>query len=92
MINKVSFMGNVYYLGNTDLMSKNKPNERNFMQEYADDKNCEVVVLDRDYYVDGTGKYKTLTAWVDKTTGQNVFYKALFDFKRGTIEHHLVDL
>ena len=81
MIQRINFMGKVHYVGSTEELSKNKPNERKKLQKYADKNDCDLVVLDRDYYSDGTGIYKTLEVKQCKTTGKNKGRKLIFDCK-----------
>ncbi len=75
----VSFNGKVFLAGSTSYLSKK--NEIEQLSKYAKRKDCDVLVLDRDYYCDNTGKYQTLVVKEDKTTGANHFYSKIFDFK-----------
>lgn len=80
MINKISFAGRVFLAGSTKCLTKKS--EKKALQSYADKKECDVVVLDRDYYSDGTGKFSTLLVTVDKTTGNNEVKPYTFDFAK----------
>ncbi len=75
----VSFNGKVFLAGSTNHLSKR--NEIEHLSKYAKRKDCDVIVLDRDYYCDNTGKYQTLVVKEDKATGINHFYSKIFDFK-----------
>jgi retron-type reverse transcriptase len=50
------------------------------IKAYADKNNCDVIVLDRDYYVDGSGKYETILVQEDDELGRNLFAQKTFDF------------
>ena len=81
MINNINFNGSVFWAGNTRHQSSLRPNERAAIMEYALDNDCDVVVLDRDYYADDTGKYKTIAVKQREITGTNEFYAKVFDFE-----------
>ena len=87
MIQKINFSGRVHYVGNTKELSSNKKDERKKLQEYANKTNCDLVVLDRDYYSDGTGIYRTLKVTECKDTGRNMGQKLTFDFLRETAKN-----
>ena len=78
MISNVSFSGNVFLTGHTNI-NPNK-NEVGVIKNYADSNKCDVVVLNRDYYFGGTGVYDTIVVKQDSTTGNNLLYKKVFDF------------
>ena len=85
MLSGVSFTGKVFLAGNVNCLSKK--NEVARMQEYADKNNCDVVVLDRDYYANGAGKYQTILVQEDDECGVNFFAEKTFDFiKKGDFE------
>ena len=79
MIKNVSFSGRLFLAGSIPHLAKKS--EVNELKKIA--KGCEydVVVLNRDYYVDGTGKYDALLVREDKTTGKNILLPKIFDFK-----------
>ena len=78
MISNVSFKGNVYLTGHTNFNSKKS--EVGVIKNYADSNECDVVVLNRDYYSNGTGVYETMVVKQDNITGNNLLYKKVFDF------------
>ena len=78
MIQPINFTGRVYYLGNTKQLSKSS--ERFCLQDHADVHDCDIVVLNRSYYIDGTGTYDTIMSKVDPGTGTNLLYAKTFDF------------
>ncbi len=80
MINSINFNGNVFLTGSTNKLSSK--NEVQKMKNFADKNNCDVVVCNRDYYVDGKGTYETLLVKQDDTTGVNMFAKKTFDFQK----------
>ncbi|MBR2068840.1 MAG: hypothetical protein IJ877_03665 [Candidatus Gastranaerophilales bacterium] len=80
MINNINFNGSVFWAGNTSNRGVCKPDEKRAIAEYALDNNCDVIVLDRDYYADGSGKYTTIAVKQREITGTNEFYGKIFDF------------
>ena len=80
MLSGVSFTGKVFLTGAVANLSK--PDEVARMQNFADKNNCDVVVLDRDYYADGAGKYETILVQEDDELGGNLFAQKTFDFVR----------
>ena len=88
MIKPITFAGKVYLTGSTERLAKKPEVEQ--MKAYADKNNCDVVVLDRDYYVDGTGKYETILVQEEDESGRNFYAQKTFDFsprKQGTINN-----
>ena len=87
MIKPISFAGKVHLTGAVERLAK-KP-EIDQIKAFADKNNCDVVVLDRDYYADGEGKYETILVQEDDETGKNFFAQKTFDFsprKKGTVK------
>ena len=80
MVSNVSFSGNVFLTGSTK--EHQKVCEMVRLQKFADKLDSDIVVLDRDYYVDGTGKYTTLVVSTNETTGSNRWNKVVFDFAK----------
>ena len=80
MISKISFAGNVYLCGSTQYLTKGK--ELKALNKYANKNDCDVVVLNRDYYSDGTGKFSTLIVNENSSTGINTATPHFFDFKK----------
>lgn len=78
MIKNVSFSGEVFQAGSVKHLSK--PKEIKSIQNYANKKDCDVVILSRDYYAGNDGLYNTILVKTDKTTGQNMFAEETFDF------------
>ncbi len=78
MISNLSFTGKVYQLGNVKELAK--PKEIKKIQKYSDKKGVDVMLTDRDYYVDGTGKYTAILMKPDEKLGHNVFAWKTFDF------------
>ena len=83
MINKISFSGKVYLCGSTKHLTKEK--ELKALNKYADRNDCDIVVLNRDYYSDGIGKFSTLIINEDSTTGVNTATPHFFDFKKNKV-------
>ena len=75
----ISFNGKVYLVGNMRTLSRR--NEVNQMRRYAKENDCDVVVFNRDYYMDDTGIYETIISKEDGTTGTNNLFSKIFDFK-----------
>ncbi len=75
----ISFNGKVFLSGSTKHLSKSA--EVGYMRAYADKNGCDVIVLNRDYYMDDTGKYDTLIVKENETTGTNNIFTKIFDFK-----------
>ena len=78
MIQPINFTGRVYYMGDTQSYSKH--DEMECMQRFANRNDCDIAVLNRSYYIDGTGTYDTIMTKVDPTTGTNMLYAKTFDF------------
>ena len=78
MIQPISFSGKVYLTGGVTTVAK--PEEVSRMQAYANKNNCDIVVMNRDYYIDGTGKYETILVQEDEDCGKNFFDQRVFDF------------
>ncbi len=74
----VSFNGKVYLTGSTDLLTTKQ--ELKYLKKFAKNKECDVVVLDRDYYAGDTGRYETLLVKNDSFTGNNRVFAKIFDF------------
>ena len=79
MFNTINFKGHVYLTGSTKNLSPK--NEISEMKTYADKNNCDVVVINRDYYNGNKGKYTTILVKENNTTGQNQIEKRIFDFQ-----------
>ncbi len=79
MINKISFAGRVIWANNVRNLSLDS--EVNAIREYTMKHDCDVVVCDRDYYMDDTGKYHCIVLKEDPTTGKNLTKMKIFDFK-----------
>lgn len=80
MINNISFKGDVFLTGSTKHLSPKR--EIDAMKKFADKKDCDVVVYGRDYYIGDIGVYDTVLVKEDKHTGNNMFAKRTFDFKK----------
>lgn len=78
MLSGVSFTGKVFLTGAVATMTRQDEVAR--MQNFADKNNCDVVVLHRDYYADGAGKYETILVQEDDELGRNLFAQKTFDF------------
>ncbi len=78
MISKISFKGDVFLSGSTKSLVKQS--ELKSMKRYAQFKDCDVVVLNRDYYSNGKGKCETILIKKDNVTGQNNLFTKVFDF------------
>jgi len=78
MVGNVSFSGKVLQAGSVAKLSR--PSEINKIQKFSNRNNCDVVLIDRDYYIDGTGVYKSILVKEDKKTGKNTFAEKTFDF------------
>ena len=74
----ISFNGKVYLTGSTDLLATRQ--ELRYLKKFAKQKECDIVVLDKDYYAGETGKYRTLLAKNDAFTGNNRIFAKIFDF------------
>jgi hypothetical protein len=74
----ISFNGKVYLTGSTNLLTTKK--ELKYLKKFAKQKDCDVVVLDRDYYAGDTGRYHTLLVKNDPFTGDNRVFSKMFDF------------
>ena len=85
MIPPINFMGRVFYAGSTKKRAEGHPNEKKELSKYARRNNCDVIVLDRDYYSGDKGKYQTIAVKESDYTGRNLFYKVDFDFQKDTI-------
>ena len=81
MFSNVSFSGRLFLAG--DIKHQAKKSEVKILRKYADEQDCDVVVLKRSYYSDGTGSYLTKIVHVDKDTGSNLVSDKKFDFKKG---------
>lgn len=81
MISNISFTGKVHYLGNTKNYAKNHLSEINAIQNYADENNLDIVVLNKDEYLDNSGFYTTLATRTDSKPGRHNELKQInFDF------------
>ena len=79
MIKNVSFAGRLFLAGG--IPHQASKTEVNQLKKIAKDSEYDVVVLKRDYYVDGTGVYDALLVREDVTTGNNIVLPKTFDFK-----------
>ncbi|MBQ9245334.1 hypothetical protein IJ182_03600 [bacterium] len=75
---QVNFNGKVYLAGSTRLLSPN--DEVKQLKQFAKKADCDVVVLNRDYYRNGAGTYNTLLVKSDLVTGANDIYSKTFNF------------
>ena len=75
----VSFKGKVFLTGSTESFTTRE--EYKYLKKFAKKEDCDVVVLDRDYYADFTGKVQSILVKTDEITGENNFYAKVFDFK-----------
>ncbi len=78
MIGNVSFSGKVLQAGSVAKLSR--PSEIRKIQKFSNRNDCDVILTDRDYYIDGTGVYKSILVKEDKLTGKNLFAEKTFDF------------
>lgn len=86
MISRVSFNGQVHLLG---AMKKfDDSSEINEMRRYANDNDCDVVVLTRKDNEDGTGCYDVMVSKNNEHSETNDIVKQVFDFfkKDGKLE------
>ena len=80
MINKLSFSGSVFLCGSTQRTTKNK--ELKALNKYADKNDCDIVVLNRDYYGGGSGKFSTLLVNEDGKSHINAMTPHFFEFTK----------
>ena len=80
MISNVSFAGKLFATGNIPNLAKR--GEMFQLKEAAKESDFDVVLLQRDYYSDGTGVYDALIVKTDKHTGKNLVEKKEIDFKK----------
>jgi len=80
LISSVNFTGKVYQLGNVKKLAK--PEEIKKIQKYSDARKVDVMLTDRDYYVDGTGRYTAILMKPDEEFGHNAFAQKIFDFAK----------
>lgn len=86
MISRVSFNGQVHLVG--AMQKFNDSSEIKEMRRYANDNDCDVVVLGKKENNDGTGCYDVLVSTTNAASGTNDTKKDIFDFfkKSGKLE------
>lgn len=80
MISNVSFTGKLFATGNIPNLAKK--GEIFQLKQAVKESDFDVVLLQRDYYSDGTGVYDALIVKTDKHTGKNIVEKKEIDFKK----------
>lgn len=78
MISRVSFNGQVHLVGAMQQYSESS--EIKEMRRYANDNDCDVVVLSKKENKDGTGCYDVMVSTTNKSSGTNDIKKDIFDF------------
>ena len=56
-------------------------NEVKEIKKFAEKNDCDVMVYNRDYYMNGAGIYEAFLVKEDKHTGQNLVVEKTFNFK-----------
>ena len=75
----VSFKGKVFLTGSSESFITR--GEYKYLKNFAKKEDCDVVVLNRDYYSDNTGKLDAILVKTNEGTGQNHLFAKVFDFK-----------
>ncbi len=79
-MNGINFKGQVFLAGSTkNLSPKNEVKE---IQKFATKNDCDVMVYNRDYYINGAGIYQAFLVKEDKHTGQNLVVEKTFNFQK----------
>ena len=78
MINKINFTGRVIWGENVRNLAND--NEVNAIKKYAKQNSCDVIVCNRDYYIDDTGAYDCIVLKQNEI-GTNQVIAKVFDFK-----------
>ncbi len=80
--NGLNFNGKVFWSGSTKTISNT--NEKNAINRYAKINDCDVVILNYDYYITNKGMYNAIIVKEDDVTGLNRLYTKTFDFQNPT--------
>ena len=79
-MNGINFKGQVFLAGSTKNLSPKK--EVKEIKKFATKNDCDVVVYDRDYYINGAGIYQAFLVKEDKQTGKNIVIGKTFNFQK----------
>ena len=76
----MNLRGNVFLAGSIKRLASYSAVRK--MKKYASEKNCDVIVVNIDPYIDGMGKYQTIIVKEGPCMGQNNAWLKTIDFTK----------